>query len=78
MTGFADAPKSTAQDRFVIAQDTRPSQERLDAQDAIREAIRVAAGKVESSTLPGRYQSLALTSLEEALMWSGKAVFEIR
>lgn len=43
--------------------------------------VRQNAGAIESAaaqiaTLPdGRYKALALTSLEEALMWANKAVF---
>lgn len=62
--------------RFNIAQDgPRPTDEQLRNQAAIRDAIKSAASAVETRTLPSREQSLALTKLEEALLWAGKAVF---
>lgn len=63
--------------RFRIAQDApTPSPEQLQAQRVIRDAIEGASDLVKSETKPGREQSLALTKLEEALMWAGKAVFQ--
>ena len=66
--------------RFMIAQDapvvdiaTRTVQLRY--QDQIRGLIYDAATAVQQTTEPSREQSLALTHLEEALMWAGKALF---
>lgn len=62
--------------RFAIAQDApKPTEEQLAAQRVIRTAIATAAHAIESGTAPGRERALALTKLEEALMWAGKAIF---
>ena len=64
-------------DRFGIAQDPRPvSLDHLQSQRDIRDAIQEAAEVIIGETEPSREQSLALTKLEEALMWAGKAVFQ--
>lgn len=63
-------------DRFRVAQDgPRPSDAQLANQKHIQEAIEATAARIEGATPPSREQSLALTKLEEALMWAGKAVF---
>jgi hypothetical protein len=65
------------QERFSIAQDSpKPSSEQLVSQKDIRDAIAHAAFVLESETRPSREQSLALTKLEEALLWAGRAVFQ--
>lgn len=46
-------------------------QERI---DTLREWIVGVAGYVEQATTNGRERSLALTHLEEALMWGNKAI----
>lgn len=62
--------------RFAIAQDgPKPSDAQLANQAWVREAIESAAARIEGASAPSREQSLALTKLEEALMWSGKAIF---
>lgn len=62
--------------RFSIAQDgPKPSPAQLANQAHVREAIESAATRLEGASSPSREQSLALTKLEEALMWAGKAIF---
>jgi len=64
-------------DRFQIAQDgAKPSDAQLANQNHVREAIASAAARIEGASAPSREQSLALTKLEEALMWAGKAIFQ--
>jgi len=64
-------------DRFGIAQDGKPVTGcQLDAQLSIRDKIAEAGDLIKLMTDEGREQSLALTKLEEALMWAGKAVFK--
>lgn len=62
--------------RFLIAQDNRPSQEQLDYQRQLREDIADIADNINQSVADSREKSLALTHLEEALMWAGKAIFK--
>lgn len=61
--------------RFLIAQDNRPSRGQLDTQAEIREAIFDVAQAINEDVEDGREKSLALTHLEESLMWAGKAIF---
>lgn len=61
--------------RFGIAQDGKPSQEQLAAQSELRHIIALAGGFMNENIADGREKSLALTHLEEALMWAGKAIF---
>lgn len=63
-------------DRFAIAQDgPAPTAEQLAIQRGIRTSIATVADELVRVTSPSREQSLALTKLEEALMWAGKAIF---
>lgn len=62
--------------RFTIAQDGQaPTPEQLEAQRQVRASIEVAAAYITDAAAPSREHSLALTKLEEALMWAGKAIF---
>lgn len=61
--------------RFIIAQDSKPSQEQLDLQKSLRETFAGLAARINRDVADSREKSLALTHLEEALMWSGKAIF---
>ena len=61
--------------RFLIAQDGRPSDTALEAQAEIREKTADLAEYINSAVEPSRELSLALTHLEEALMWAGKGLF---
>lgn len=66
----------TTAERFKLAQDgPRPTEEQLANQREIRARIEDTADAIAMRTAPGREQSLALTKLEEALMWAGRAVF---
>ena len=62
--------------RFLIAQDGRPSKEQLQYQQRLRESIAELAIDINSHVEDSREKSLAITKLEEALMWAGKAIFE--
>ena len=61
--------------RFNIAQDGKPSVEQLELQAKLRQTIAVAASRINWTVEDSREKSLALTHLEEALMWAGKAIF---
>lgn len=63
--------------RFQIAQDGhRPTDEQLAFQLEVRQEIHKIAQKLNAKVEDGREKSLALTKLEEALMWAGKAIFQ--
>lgn len=68
--------RAKANARFGIAQDGKPSTEQLDEQRMIRDLIADAGFAIECNIADGREKSLALTHLEEALMWAGKAIFK--
>lgn len=61
--------------RFLIAQDNKPSQEQLDFQRDFRLVLHQAAQHLNARVEDSREKSLALTKLEEALLWAGKAIF---
>lgn len=66
-------------DRFGIAQDgyiPEDQEERLDAQRRLRANIYDVAKDLVAEVEESRELSLALTKLEEALMWAGKAIFK--
>lgn len=65
--------------RFVVAQDTctpEEIKEQLRVQKAIRLAIFTAATEINTFLEEGREKSIALTHLEDALMWAGKSIFK--
>ena len=62
--------------RFGIAQDGEPAPEALSEQRIIRNRTALLAEHLVAEVEPSRELSLALTHLEEALMWAGKAVFK--
>lgn len=62
--------------RFNTAQDGAPSEEQLHAQANIRAEIASAADEIDHLIEDGREKSIALTHLEDALMWAGKAIFK--
>lgn len=62
--------------RFGIAQDSKPSPEELEVQREVRERIAQTAFYIEQYLPDSREKSLALTKLEEALTWAGKAIFK--
>lgn len=62
--------------RFGIAQDGKPTDDQLAQQRAVRADIAHAAQVVNTYVPDSRAKSIALTHLEEALMWAGKAIFQ--
>jgi hypothetical protein len=74
-----DEPRETDEQvktRFGIAQDSaRPDADALDVQVSVREAITTAGLLINANVEDGREKSLALTHLEEALLWTGKGLF---
>ena len=63
--------------KFLLAQDGEPpTPHQLTIQRGVRGLIADTAQYLEDMTDPSREQSLALTKLEEALMWAGKAIFK--
>lgn len=66
---------NTTRSRFAIAQDGGPTEKQLSAQREVRAAIAATADLIEHHAPVSREMSLALTHLEEALMWAGKAIF---
>lgn len=61
--------------RFMIAQNGKPTEAQLDYQRQLREDIAAIATSLNMDVADGREKSLAITHLEEALMWAGKAIF---
>lgn len=61
--------------RFLIAQDGRPTQPQLDYQADLRAVFAGLAVRINEDVEDSREKSLAITALEEALMWTGKAIF---
>lgn len=63
-------------DRFKTAATSGPpAVETVDASIAMREEFIGAAIRVNDTVPDGRWKSLALTALEEALMWANKGLF---
>lgn len=62
-----------AQDTSVVDEETR--QEQLSVQASVRREISATAAFIDHQVADSREKSLALTHLEEALMWAGKAIF---
>jgi hypothetical protein len=62
--------------RFGIAQDGKPTQAQLEEQAIIRDAFATLAQRVNANVADSRAKSIALTHLEDALMWTGKAIFQ--
>ena len=77
LKGFDD-PISEIWDRFGIAQDG-PVDDDIEArqktQISVRAKVYEAANEMNDKIKDSRELSLALTKLEEALMWAGKAIF---
>lgn len=61
--------------RFMIAQDSKPTEAQLRYQSDIREVFAGLSVRINEDVADSREKSLALTALEEALMWTGKAIF---
>lgn len=70
-------PRESVEGRFMIAQDgTPPSDIQLATQKELREDLHRIAKRLNDEVMDSREKSLALTKLEEALMWAGKAIFK--
>lgn len=51
-----------------------PDENRTKAHEAMRRAMKIAATQVLGIVPPGREQSLAITALEEAMMWANAGI----
>lgn len=70
-------PRENLDGRFMIAQDgTPPTESQITAQQTVRFYIGDVAERINRDIADSREKSLALTKLEEALMWAGKAIFK--
>lgn len=74
-TGQDAASAERIEKLFAIAQDSPATKEELEAQASIRAAFKSLAHRIDAAVADGREKSLALTKLEEALMWTGRAIF---
>lgn len=73
-----DTPVQEIWDRFGIAQDAPTPTDmgtRQQIQIQVRAKVYEAAEEMNETISDSRELSLALTKLEEALMWAGKAIF---
>ncbi len=52
----------------------RPTFEQIELMKGVRFSIKEAIEKVQRMVPEGRYQSLALTALEQAAMWANKGI----
>ena len=71
-----DGPRENLEDRFLIAQDSKPSEEQLILQRRVRDDLYEVAATLNEYAEDSREKSLAITKIEEALMWAGKAIFK--
>jgi len=74
-----DDPVPDVADRFMTAQSS-PTPDDIDRRRIVQTEIQAkvldAAQTMADQIKDGRELSLALTHLEEALMWAGKAIFK--
>ena len=75
-SGTTQKEKDALETRFGITQDSRPDNEQLKIQHIIREFTVALAQQIDVHIEDSREKSLALTKLEESLMWAGKAIFK--
>jgi hypothetical protein len=68
-------PREDVIARFQIAQDGKPTEAQLEFQASLRVEIAELADEINYKVEDSREKSLAITHLEEALMWAGKAIF---
>lgn len=68
-------PREDVTSRFLIAQDGKPTREQLEYQSELRDNFATLANDINHTVEDSREKSLAITHLEEALMWAGKAIF---
>lgn len=76
--GEGEFPRDTVTQRFRIAQDGPADPGQLAFQADIRDIYRGLADSINNTVTDSREKSLALTALEESLMWLGKAIFKAR
>lgn len=69
-------PREDVRERFLIAQDGKPTEAQLEYQAFLREKTAELADDINHVVADSREKSLAITHLEEALMWAGKAIFK--
>lgn len=62
--------------RFGIAQEGRPTEAQLEEQAVVKQAVTALAIRINENVADSRAKSIALTHLEDALMWAGKAIFQ--
>lgn len=62
--------------RFEISEDRQPDSDQLGAHANVRMHIESLAKLLNTTVEDSREKSLAITKLEEALMWAGKAIFK--
>lgn len=62
--------------RFGIAQHGRPTEAQLAYQADIAQVFVGLAQRINADVADGRAKAEALTHLEDALMWTGKAIFQ--
>lgn len=75
-SGTTQKEKAALESRFGIAQGSRPDDDQLHIQKIIREFVVALAQQIDVHIEDSREKSLALTKLEESLMWAGKAIFK--
>ena len=74
---YNEPTREDVSERFMIAQDgPRPSTEQLELQHDLRQDFAELAQKINVIIEDSREKSLAITKIEEALMWAGKAIFK--
>lgn len=69
-------PREDVIPRFKIAQDGGATPGQLAYQSDVRQVYAGLADNINSTVADSREKSLALTALEESLMWLGKAIFK--
>ena len=64
-------------ERFVTSVTGKaPTEDQVSASNFVRSYVIDTATSVNDAVPDGRYKSLALTALEEALMWANKGIFK--
>lgn len=75
-SGTTQKEKDALETRFGIAQASQPDDDQLHVQRIIREFTVALVQQIDVHIEDSREKSLALTKLEESLMWAGKAIFK--
>ena len=74
-TGDRNERDALVKARFGIAQTSKASEDQLEVQRLVQSEVQQLASLLIDEVAPSRELSLALTHLEETLMWAGKAIF---